>query len=80
MIAFEDEQVDYSCLLWDPEFNLDDAEEDENYWCFSVDIAEGTGGDYSIINIFKVEIMEEVDWKKVTSPGSFIDFYRIRQV
>jgi len=80
MIAFEDEQVEYSGLLWDPEFNLDDCEEDENYWCFSVDIAEGTGGDYSIINIFKIELMDEADWKKVTSPGSFIDFYRIRQV
>ena len=80
VIEFDDEDVDYSGLLWDPEFNLDEAEEDENYWVFSVDIAEGTGGDYSIINIFKVEIMEEVDWKKVTSPGSFIDFYRIRQV
>lgn len=80
MVTFEDDQVDYSGLLWDPNFNLDDAEEDENYWVFSVDIAEGTGGDYSIINIFKIELMDEADWKKVTSPGSFIDFYRIRQV
>ena len=80
VVEFEDEDVDYAGLLWDPEFNLDDAEEDENYWCFSVDIAEGTRGDYSIINIFKIEVMDEVDWKKVSSPGSFIDFYRIRQV
>jgi len=47
---------------------------------FSIDIAEGNGGDYSIVNIFKVEMMDEKDWGKVTSPGSFVDFFRLRQV
>ena len=78
--AFDDEDVDYEGMLWHPDFNLDDIEEDNNYWLFSVDIAEGTGGDYSVINIFKIEIMDEKDWKRVTSPGSFIDFYRMRQI
>lgn len=77
---FEEESVEYSGLLWDPSFDLEECQEDLNYWLFSIDIAEGTGGDYSIINIFKIEIMEENDWKKVTSPGSFVDFYRIRQI
>ena len=77
---FEEEDVDYSGLLWDPDFNLEEIEEDTNYWLFSIDIAEGNGGDYSIINIFKLEIMDEKDWKKVTSPGSFTDFFRLRQV
>jgi hypothetical protein len=77
---FEDEAVDYSGLLWDPDFNIEEVEEDTNYWVFSIDIAEGNGGDYSIINIFKIELMEEKDWKRVTSPGSFTDFFRLRQV
>jgi len=77
---FEDENIEYAGLLWDPDFNLDEIEEDTNYWVFSIDIAEGNGGDYSIINIFKIEIMDEQDWKKITSPGSFIDFFRLRQV
>lgn len=77
---FEDESIAYDGLLWDPDFNLDEIEEDTNYWVFSIDIAEGNGGDYSIINIFKIEIMDEQDWKKITSPGSFVDFFRLRQI
>ena len=50
---FDDAEIDYSGLLWQPGFNLDEIEEDYNYWVFSVDIAEGVGGDYSVINIFQ---------------------------
>lgn len=77
---FDDDDIDYKGLLWDPDFNLDEIEEDINYWVFSIDIAEGNGGDYSVINIFKIELMDEKDWKKVASPGSFVDFFRLRQV
>lgn len=77
---FDDDDIDYKGLLWDPDFNLDEIEEDTNYWVFSIDIAEGNGGDYSVINIFKIELMDEKDWKKVASPGSFVDFFRLRQI
>jgi hypothetical protein len=76
----DDISIDYRNLLWDPDFNLDEAEEDTNYWLFSVDLAEGNGGDYSVINIFKIEIMDRKDFKKVLSPGSFTEFFRLRQV
>lgn len=78
--TFDEEDIKYDGLEWDPDFNLDDIEEDSNYWLFSIDIAEGNGGDYSIINIFKIELMDQADWKRVTSPGSFVDFFRIRQI
>ena len=77
---FEDAEIDYSGLLWHPDFNLDEIEEDTNYWVFSVDIAEGVGGDYSVINIFKIKMLAEADWKTVTTPGSFVDFFGISQV
>ena len=77
---FDDDDIDYKGLLWDPSFDLDEIEDDSNYWVFSIDIAEGNGGDYSIINIFKIEQMDESDWKRIPSPGSFIDFFRLRQV
>ena len=80
MPEFDEDSVKYDGLVWDPSFDLEECQEDSNYWVFSVDIAEGAGGDYSIVNIFKIEIMDEKDWEKVTSPGSFIDFYRIRQI
>ena len=77
---FDDAEIDYSGLLWQPGFNLDEIEEDYNYWVFSVDIAEGTSGDYSVINIFQIQMLDQSDWKNVTTPGSFIDFFGIRQV
>ena len=76
----DDISIDYRNLLWDPDFDLEEAEEDTNYWLFSVDLAEGNGGDYSVINIFKIEIMDRKDFKKVLSPGSFTEFFRLRQV
>ena len=68
---FDEAEIDYSGLLWHPNFNLDEIEEDYNYWVFSVDIAEGTGGDYSVINIFQIKMLDKEDWKGVTTPGSF---------
>jgi hypothetical protein len=77
---FDDAELDYSGLLWKPGFNLDEIEEDYNYWVFSVDIAEGVGGDYSVINIFQVKMLDQSDWKSVTTPGSFVDFFAISQI
>jgi len=76
----DEEGLDYKGLLWHPDFDLDEVGDEENYWVFSIDIAEGTGGDSSVINIFKIEPMNESDFKKITSPGSFIDFFRLKQV
>ena len=77
---FEGEGIDYQGLVWHPDFDIDDASDDMNYYMFSVDIAEGAGGDYSVINIFKVEIMDSKDFDKVHTPGSFVDFFRMRQI
>tara|TARA_R110001592_G_scaffold120545_3_gene324922 strand:- start:3232 stop:5043 length:1812 start_codon:yes stop_codon:yes gene_type:complete len=77
---FDEDSIEYDGLLWDPDFDLSEIESDENYWVFSVDIAEGSGGDYSVVNMFKIELMDESHWKDVVSPSSFIDFFRLRQV
>jgi len=77
----EDIGLDYSGLKWDPNFDVEnDPADDSNYWVFSVDLAEGNGGDYSIINMFKIEVMDSSDFKKIITPGAFVDFFRIRQI
>ncbi len=76
----EDLDIDYRSLVWDPDFDLRKIEEEGTYWTFSVDIAEGNGGDYSVINIFSVEPMDMADIKKIKNPGSFIEFFGLRQV
>ena len=80
ILDFDEAELDYSGLLWKPGFNLDEIEEDYNYWVFSVDIAEGVGGDYSVINIFQLKMLDQKDCKTVTTPGSFVDFFAISQV
>ena len=77
----EDIEIKYAQeLLWHPDFDTDDTQNDEKYYVFSVDIAEGSLRDYSIINMFEIEIMPELDFKRLHNPGSFMDFFRIRQI
>lgn len=76
----DDIEVNYRDLVWDPDFNVESLDEDGKYYAFSVDLAEGNGGDYSVINIFSVEPMDFSDIKKVKTPGSFMEFFGLRQI
>jgi len=80
MPELAEESLDYKDLLWHPEFDIEEAKEHHNYWLFSVDIAEGNGGDYSVINIFQVSPMAIEDFDKVISPGSMMDFFGLKQI
>lgn len=48
-----DTQVDYEHLIWHPKFDFDNVSEKDQF-VFSIDTANGGGGDHSVINIFKV--------------------------
>jgi len=50
------------------------------YWVFSVDIAEGVGGDYTVINIWEIIPMIKKDFSRINSPSSINDFFALRQV
>ena len=67
-------------LEWDPGFDIDTCKDTENFWLFSVDIAEGNGGDSSVINIFKVAPMNSEEIKNVINPGAMYDFFKFEQV
>jgi len=67
-------------LQWDPEFDIDTCGDKENFWVFSVDIAEGNGGDSSVINVFRVDPMNEAEIKAIVSPGAMYDFFKFTQV
>ena len=52
---FDNAQLDvYRFLKWHPDEPVDDLKNPERYYVMSVDIAEGTGGDYSVINVFEI--------------------------
>ena len=67
-------------LEWDPNFDIDTCKDRENFWVFSVDIAEGNGGDASVINVFRVDPMNEAEIKAIVSPGAMYDFFKFTQV
>ena len=67
-------------LAWDPDFDVEDARYSENYWLFDVDIAEGNGGDYSIINVFQISPMDLKEIENVNNPGAMYDFFKLKQV
>lgn len=78
---FEHIQIDMTRFLgWDPDFRMSDCKDDEKYHVFSVDIADGSGGDYSVINIFQINLVDKKYWKYFISPSAMKDFFGLTQV
>jgi hypothetical protein len=67
-------------MLWDPKFDTVYCTDKERFYLFSVDTAEGNGGDYSVINIFEVRNMGMEDFDKLVSPGATRDFFGLYQI
>jgi hypothetical protein len=67
-------------LAWDPDFDVEDARHSESFWLFDVDIAEGNGGDYSVINVFQISPMDFKEIENVNNPGAMYDFFKLKQV
>lgn len=67
-------------LGFSPDFDVEDAADSSRYYLFSVDIAEGNGGDFSVINMFEVEAMDDQDIENYVGPEAMYDFFRINQI
>lgn len=77
----DDLGMDYSSLKWHPSFDVDfELENKQNFFVMSIDLAEGVGKDYTVINIFKVEVIDPKYYKEITNPGSIFEFFKLRQV
>jgi hypothetical protein len=72
--------IDYSQLKWDPDFDVDEIEDKSNFFICTIDLAEGIGRDYTILNIFKVVPLREFDMDALVSPGHVSDFFGLEQV
>jgi len=81
MEEFENAHIDTQGFLSShPGFDIEEAGNEEKYYLFTVDIAEGNGGDYSVINMFEVEPLPDKDIENYINPGAMYDFFRINQV
>ena len=77
----DDIEIDYEKFLsWKPTFNEEEIENPSSYWVFSIDVAEGGRADHSVINIFKIRILEKSEMKEINNPGSFGDFFGLDQI
>jgi len=78
---FDNVHIDTKGYLgFDPEFEVENAGASDKYYVFSVDIAEGNGGDDSVINIFEVVPMTHNEIENTISPGAMYDFFKLNQV
>ena len=67
-------------LSWHPDFDPEMAKESDRYFAFSIDIAEGNGGDYSVINMFEIVPIAEKQMELLLNPSSMQDFFGLKQV
>lgn len=78
---FERISIDMSrFLFFNDEYDGSEFTDRSRYWVFSVDIAEGVGGDYTVINMFEIIPMSVKDFNRITSPSSINDFFALKQV
>jgi len=78
---FENINMDVkNSLVWHPDFDISSMKNPKNYWLFSIDIAEGNGGDNSVINIFQIVPMTVNEIETVLSPGAMYDFFKLKQI
>jgi hypothetical protein len=78
---FDDTGIDTNgFLLFDPSFDIESVQDRQNFWVFSVDIAEGNGGDHSVINIFELIPMSAGEIEAQLNPGAMYDFFKLNQI
>lgn len=78
---FEDAEIDEAALLrWKQDFEPEDAKYSDDMFLFSVDLSEGNGGDNTVLNVFKMKVMDKKDWENIKAPNNPRDFVGLEQV
>ena len=77
---FERISIDVSrFMFFSPDYVDADFKDRNRYWVFCIDIAEGVGGDYSVINIFEIVPMQKKDFNRILTPSSINEFFALKQ-
>lgn len=77
---FEAKGLDSSLVRWDPVFDETSLKDPQEQFVASVDLSEGVGRDYSVINLFRVAHIGATDSAAVRAPGGLEEFFGLVQV
>jgi hypothetical protein len=78
--ALDDLGVDYSALRWDPDIDVDYLDGNQDFYLFSIDLAEGVGKDHTVINMFQIKPTEIKHHRDLVSPSDITDFFKLEQI
>jgi len=78
--VLDDLGVDYSSLRWDPDIDVDYLDGNQDFYLFSIDLAEGVGKDHTVINIFQIKPTEIKHHRDLVSPSDITDFFKLEQI
>lgn len=72
--------VKHDKLKWSPKMMFNDFKKNKDKYVLSIDIADGIGKDYSVINIFKIEPFSLAKIRTLKKYKDESSFFRLRQV
>ncbi len=78
--VFDDLNIDYSQLKWHPDFDLDEITDPTKFFVIGLDLSEGVGRDYTIANIFRIDLIEDEYLDSIKNLSSISDFFGLTQV
>ena len=77
---WEDE---FENLLFKPDFNVEELKNPDKRWVMSIDLAEGGGGDNSILNLFNLRVKDKdklndlLDTERETKKSDYFQLYQV---
>lgn len=78
--CLDDLNIDYSQLKWHPDFDLTEIEDPTKFFVIGLDLSEGVGRDYTIANIFRIDLIDDEFLDSIKNLSSISDFFGLTQV
>lgn len=76
--------IEFENLLFHPDFDVDMFNDKSKRWVMSIDLSEGGGGDYSVVNIFRLKEKPQELIDKLKERNDFdikkSDYFQLEQV